>query len=266
MPLSKSLGRASTAIALCVAVVLGGAFMSAGLGRISPELIDPAAAGSTPQDRGDSVSVLGAVEERGEVVEAPAATTTSVPAPATSSSTTITKPSTTTPSSSSVPSSPSTTVQVEAVVQAPLSIAELGAQADEVLGYPWRTMFPDWTVVWAGSRNGVRALTFPDRKIVEMYVRDGDDPSYLARVLAHELGHVADIELNSDDDRAIWRDARGLPDSVPWWPTEGAYDFDTAAGDFAEGFATMLVGSKTMSNVGGSLTASQLDVMASLTS
>lgn len=97
-----------------------------------------------------------------------------------------------------------------------------------------------------------------------MYVRPGDDPAFLARVLAHELGHVADIELNDDADRARWREVRGIPDTVYWWPQGNSYDFDTVAGDFAEGFATLLMGSDTKSRVAGQPTAEQLAVMAEL--
>ncbi len=149
-------------------------------------------------------------------------------------------------------------------VAAPLTNEQIGAEAEAILNYPWRDKFPGWTLVWDDARDGVRALTFPDRKVVEMYIRPGDDPAYLARVLAHEFGHVADLELNSDADRTVWREARGIADNVYWWPQGNSYDFDTGAGDFAEGFAALLVGSETKSRVGGPVTNDQLAVMADL--
>ncbi|MEE9417074.1 MAG: hypothetical protein V3V01_17475 [Acidimicrobiales bacterium] len=266
MSILPSLGRVAVA-ALCVVGVLAGASISAGLGNTTFESSGSdviATPPATVADRATPVLVLGAVEERDNITPDVVPTTRIAersPIPPTSLSTTVAP-------SSSLPSPATTELAVaenpHSTVPSRPSVAELGEQADHILGYPWQERFPTWTVVWADGREGVRALTFPDRMVVEMYVRDGDDAHYLARVLAHELGHVADIELNSDDDRARWRDARGLADTVPWWPTEGAYDFDTAAGDFAEGFATLLVGSKTKSNVAGPLTALQLDVMASL--
>ncbi len=130
--------------------------------------------------------------------------------------------------------------------------------------YNWSAAFPNWTVVVMPGREGVRALTFPDTNRVELYVRSDDTPGSVARVFAHELGHVIDLELNSQADRDAWRAARGAPNSVPWWPSGQTYDFDTMAGDFAEAVAAWLVGSSSQSRVGGGFTTEQLVLVAQL--
>ncbi len=213
----------------------------------------------------EGVAVLGAVEERVTTT----APTTAVPTTTTALATTTSAApaattSTTTTSTSTTSTSTTSTVTPTTTVAAPLTNEQIGAEAEAILNYPWRDKFPGWTLVWDDARDGVRALTFPDRKVVEMYIRPGDDPAYLARVLAHEFGHVADLELNSDADRTVWREARGIADNVYWWPQGNSYDFDTGAGDFAEGFAALLVGSETKSRVGGPVTNDQLAVMADL--
>ena len=43
-----------------------------------------------------------------------------------------------------------------------------------------------------------------------------------------------------------------------WWPGSGAVDFATGAGDFAECFATWLVGSTSLSQVAGPCTDEDL--------
>jgi len=47
-----------------------------------------------------------------------------------------------------------------------------------------------------------------------VFVRDTDTATTLHRVLAHEVGHVIDVEWNSEDDRARWLEQRGLPGST----------------------------------------------------
>ncbi len=216
-----------------------------------------------------SASVLGVVEARPNLsTTVPEAIAISPePAPSTSTSTSTSSTSTSIPApattSTSIPT-PAATTSTSTSTSTVAPPKPIGQQAEEILNYPWREKFPEWTLIWADARSGVRALTFPAEKRIEMYVRPGDDPVFLARVLAHEFGHVADIELNDDADRARWREARGISESVYWWPQGESYDFDTVAGDFAEAFATMLVGSETKSRVAGQPTAAQLQLMAEL--
>ncbi len=140
----------------------------------------------------------------------------------------------------------------------------MGAEAERLIAYPFRQMLSGWTIRYLSGRGGVRGLTFPDSNTIEIYVRAGDTASVVARVLAHELGHAVDVSLNSEADRQRWREARGAGPEVAWWPTSTTFDFDTLAGDFAEAFAVWQVAADSRSNVGGSLTADQLAIIAEL--
>jgi hypothetical protein len=143
--------------------------------------------------------------------------------------------------------------------------AELvGAAALALLPVDPAVRLPDWELAFLPGRDGVRALTFPRDRRIEVYVRDSDTPEALVRVLAHELGHAVDVTDNDAADRARWRAARGAGPEVPWWPDGTTYDFDTLAGDFAEAYATWLVGSESVSRVGGPFTPEQLALVAEL--
>ena len=155
---------------------------------------------------------------------------------------------------------------VEPVVVADLPPAEelVGAAALALLPLDPAVRLPDWELTFLPGRDGVRALTFPRDRRIEVYVRETDTPEALVRVLAHELGHAVDVADNDAADRARWRAARGAGPEVPWWPDGTTYDFDTLAGDFAEAYATWLVGSESVSRVGGPFTPEQLALVAEL--
>ena len=95
---------------------------------------------------------------------------------------------------------------------------------------------------------------------VTIYVRDGDTPSQVAEILAHELGHALDLELLSNEQRLEWLAARGMPQV--WWVDDGHTDFEAGQGDFAEAVAALWVGSPSDSHH-GSFTPEQLGLAAS---
>jgi hypothetical protein len=132
------------------------------------------------------------------------------------------------------------------------------------VSFDWRTAFPNWLVEFRGPRNGLRALTYPEQKRIEIFVRASDTPASLHRVFAHELGHVVDVERNSDDDRQRWIAQRGIDGGTPWWPSAEAPDFATGAGDFAEAFAVWETGVTTRSSVAGQPSAADLDLIREL--
>ena len=146
----------------------------------------------------------------------------------------------------------------------PLSPSERGELALELIEYDWRTRLPNWEIVFESAREEMRGLTLPPRYRIEVYVRPDDSVEFIARVIAHELGHAIDLELNDDDDRSRWRAVRGVSDDVPWWPEGTSYDFDTLAGDFAEAFAVLETGVDPRSRVAGALTPDQLAVLREL--
>lgn len=139
-------------------------------------------------------------------------------------------------------------------------------QALARVSYDWQARFPDWRVEFTTAREGIRALTYPAERRVEVFVRPSDTAATLHRVFAHELGHLIDVELNDDADRARWLDARGIDQETPWWPSASAPDFDTGAGDFAEAFAVWETGVSSRSTVGDQPDAGDLQLLRELAS
>jgi hypothetical protein len=146
---------------------------------------------------------------------------------------------------------------------------DLAAQADDALAlvaYPWRQMLPDWRIEFLPQRDGLYGLTLVPEKRIEIYVRPDQGSVFLAHVIAHELGHAVDVELNDESERVQWAKARGI-EEAPWWPNSGATDFSTGAGDFAESFAAWQVGDGAFrSAIGDPPTIDELDLLARLSS
>lgn len=155
------------------------------------------------------------------------------------------------PAEPPAPTTPTpTTVPLAAPTVSPAPAPSLGDEALSMIHYPWAERLRGWSLEFRPARSGLRGLTMPYERRIEIYVRANDTPVGLARVVAHEIGHALDIEYNSDGDRRRWQAARGMASHVPWWPDgAGITDFDTGSGDFAEAFATWQVGSASLSRV-----------------
>jgi hypothetical protein len=209
------------------------------------------------------VEVLGSVEARVAAIAAEPTTTTATAATATARA-----PTSTATTSSVVPEAPSAPARVE---EAPAPArghddSDLAARTLARISYPWRTRLPGWEIVFLEARPALRGITLPATKRIEIYVRTSDTAESLARVVAHELGHAADVTLNDALDRSRWRAARGVGPLVPWWPDAAAADFATLGGDFAEAFAAWQTGVASLSAVAGAPTDDQLSLLASLVS
>ncbi len=153
---------------------------------------------------------------------------------------------------------------IEPTTSAPPTPAERGREALALIDYEWQSRLDGWSIVFAPGRDGVLGLTYVDRKTIEIFVRDNQTPDLLAHVIAHEMGHAVDVTLNDSGERQRWQESRGIS-SAPWWPGDGATDFSTGAGDFAESFAAWQVGSGNFrSKLSGAPDAGQLDLMAEL--
>ena len=188
---------------------------------------------------GVSAAAAQAESELLPAFEAPEATTL------TTVTTVTTVPTAVAPTTNMAPSTPPTTVgELEPVVGDPR-----GLDAMALITFPWHRTLPGWSINFLPAKVGLRGLTRVEDRRIEIYVRDSDSAASLARVVAHELGHAVDVELNSPADRQRWRAVRGVAASVSWWPGNSVSDFDTLAGDFAEAFATMLTGSVSLSRV-----------------
>lgn len=199
---------------------------------------------------------------------ADASPTTAVPVPTTVAVAPTTRPSEPPPVTSmpdavgeSVPAASATTAQVSEQTS---STVPLGERALELVAFDWQAQFPNWQVEFRGARDGIRALTFPAERRIEIFVRSSDTTATLHRVFAHELGHVIDVELNSDEDRERWLETRGIARDAPWWPSATSPDFHTGAGDFAEAFAVWETGVSSRSTIAGQPDAGDLELLREL--
>ncbi|MFN7152016.1 MAG: hypothetical protein ACK4V6_21365 [Microthrixaceae bacterium] len=170
----------------------------------------------------------------------PPTTTVAPPPTSTTVAPTVAPPTTAVPAPVVVPAAPSLAPSHAQALQrlsSPGSIS-VASQALALVRFDWASSLPGWQLRFLDGRSGFRGLTFPDRRVIEVYVRAGDSPQQLAHVVAHELGHAVDVTHLSEVDRGTWRAARGFGSSTIWFAqAAGASDFATAAGDFAESFA-----------------------------
>lgn len=216
-------------------------------------------------------SVVGVVEDPTTTTELRAAAPVVDTAPASDTSSTSESP-TTAPETTSAPATTSSIVTTSSAVDSAtgarppeaLATVPIGQLALDRMSFDWRITFPAWRVEFLGPREGLRALTYPSEKKIEIFVRADDTAETLHRVFAHELGHVFDVELNDDADRARWAAQRDLPASAPWWPSAAAPDFATGAGDFAEAFAVWETGVMTRSSIGDQPTSDDLALLLEL--
>ena len=144
-------------------------------------------------------------------------------------------------------------------------ITERGQAALARIEFPWESKLPGWSIEFKESRSSVLGYTFTNENRIEVYVRDSMSEPLLAHVIAHEIGHAVDVTHNSGEERREWLDARGIP-GAPWWPSEGGVsDFNSGAGDFAEGFAAWQVGTGSYrSKLGPAPNSAQLELLAKL--
>lgn len=154
--------------------------------------------------------------------------------------------------------------QIPALVPEKLTQAEADQWGQAALGlisYPWPERLPGWEITFHPPKDGLYGLTLVSEKRIEIYLREGESQLLFAHVIAHEIGHAVDVTHNDGPDRRVWSDAREI-ESAPWWPGDGATDFSTGAGDFAEAFAAWQVGSDHFrSKIADPPTAAQIEIL-----
>ena len=128
---------------------------------------------------------------------------------------------------------------------APAAAAPLdeASPLDEALGrlsYPWREL--GFELVVAPGRAGLYARTTASPRQIVLYHRVGQTAEQLEFVLAHEIGHAIDLSRLTPQDRAAWREVRGIPADADWFGCNDCDDLATPAGDFAESFAAWQAG------------------------
>ncbi|MCP3854705.1 MAG: hypothetical protein GY698_08230 [Actinomycetia bacterium] len=150
------------------------------------------------------------------------------------------------------------------VADTPTTPTDTAAAALAQITYPWELLLPEWRIEFHEGRDGVLGYTWSTEQRIEIFVRDGQTVEFLSHVIAHELGHAVDIELNSPDDRRDWQASRGIS-GLAWWAESGMSDFATGAGDWAESFAAWQVGDRHFrSQLAGVPSAEQVTLMAEL--
>ena len=149
----------------------------------------------------------------------------------------------------------------EASVYEPGEPGSVGAAAERLISYPFRSLLPGWTIAYESPRDGYLGNTNTVTRTITVHVSSLDTPATVAGVLAHEIGHALDVMYLDDDARARWLDERNL--DVAWWPKSGAGDFGVGAGDFAEAVAALIAASPSDSEH-GAFSARQLQVVAEL--
>lgn len=157
-------------------------------------------------------------------------------------------------------------VTASRVTAAPTSTPEsVRSQVLAQIAFPWQEVLPGWEIEFMPARKGYRGSTFPDRKLIQIYLRDELTIADYVHVTAHELGHAVDVTLLDDADHERWNETRGRAVDADWWVASGADDFSSGAGDWAECFSwSQLPSGRFYSRVAGAPTAVQLAVMADI--
>lgn len=113
-----------------------------------------------------------------------------------------------------------------------------GARLLAVLNYPYEKL--GYRIEFLAPRSGYLAVTFPDRRLIQVYVRGTD--VVLKHTIAHEIGHALDFERNTASEHQSYLGIRGLPATSRWYGCSMCSDYATPAGDWAEVFAYWLAG------------------------
>jgi hypothetical protein len=116
----------------------------------------------------------------------------------------------------------------------------IGAAALSQISYPWQQL--GYQIVFLGPRPDLMGQTFFDQHRIEVYLRDGESRLMVAHVIAHEIGHAADVAYNTPERRQQWLHLRGASTSQPWFGCDRCDDFSSPAGDYAETFSFWQVG------------------------
>jgi len=157
----------------------------------------------------------------------------------------------TTPASHATAARPDTTVPTPTVVAVPAPAApgtatkgsgDAASRLHEATAqvrarFDWTRWLPGWRVELLGERRGYKGSTFPEERLVQVYVRPSMTADQIAHVLAHELGHAIDVTYFDDTVRSAIQLARGRRADAPWWVESGATDFASGSGDWAEMFS-----------------------------
>ena len=115
-----------------------------------------------------------------------------------------------------------------------------GREALALLHYDWRAV--GYTIDFEPGRPGYLGMTYPNEHRIVVWVRPEHTAERIAFTVAHELGHAVDRTFVTDEERARYREVRGISLTSSWWACNACSDYATPAGDFAETFAAWQLG------------------------
>jgi hypothetical protein len=116
-----------------------------------------------------------------------------------------------------------------------------GQQALARINYPWQNF--GYTISFEPGDPTYLGLTDSGSRVIHIYVRSNESLDTLSRTIGHELGHVLDFTMTSDDERSQYIAIRGINATVDtWYGCNACEDYSTAAGDWAETFQYWLFG------------------------
>lgn len=122
-----------------------------------------------------------------------------------------------------------------------------------------------FTVAFRPARTDVMGLAHLQEGRVELFVRScrAQSAELLRHVLAHELGHLLDVERMTAALRSDYLAARDIPADAPWYGCDGCTDFGTPAGDFAEAYSQWQRGAPSnRSTMGAPMSSAELEQIA----
>ena len=152
---------------------------------------------------------------------------------------------------------------LEARSPAVRTLQQRGAAALHALDYDWRAL--GYQVRFEPYTGGRLGRIQRAQRQITVYVRRGQSDLSVRTSLAHELGHALDFEHGTPERRDRYRALRGLSPRGAWFPCDRCDDLGSPAGDFAEVFASWLVGPGDFrSRLKGPPDASQLRALAPL--
>jgi hypothetical protein len=116
-----------------------------------------------------------------------------------------------------------------------------GQQALALINYPWQKF--GYTISFEPGDPTYLGMTDSGARVIHIFVRNNESMDTLKRTTGHELGHVLDFTMTSDDERAQYIAIRGINATVDtWYGCNACEDYSTAAGDWAETFQYWLFG------------------------
>ncbi|MFT5223317.1 MAG: hypothetical protein ACI867_001632, partial [Glaciecola sp.] len=119
-----------------------------------------------------------------------------------------------------------------------------------------------WSVEFHAGRDDFLGMADGQRLVIDIWVRDDHDVTEVLGTLAHEMAHVLDLELWTEDVRERWLELRGL--DLLWWPSCTCDDRDFGSGDIAEAMAMLEAGRGQWAGLNGVPTPAQLDWLRSI--